>query len=132
MMHAIATHLWQSTLFAGAAAVLTLAFRANQARVRYWIWLAASLKFLIPFALLTTLGSQIHITAPSAIRQITAAPPVLPYTADDFSPSSLPQPRTGRARPPLSADLFISLVWGIPASSASPSSACARGAASAA
>lgn len=41
MTGAIVAHLWQSTLFAGAAALLALTFRANQARVRYWIWLAA-------------------------------------------------------------------------------------------
>jgi bla regulator protein blaR1 len=41
-------HLWQSTLFAGLAAVLSLAFRKQRAGIRYWIWLAASLKFLSP------------------------------------------------------------------------------------
>ena len=49
---AVANHLWQSTLFAGLAAILTLAFRKNQARVRHSLWLAASLKFLVPFSLL--------------------------------------------------------------------------------
>ena len=55
----LASHLWQSTLFAGAAALLTLAFRANKAQVRYCLWLGASYKFLIPFALLTSLGRHI-------------------------------------------------------------------------
>ena len=45
----IANHLWQSTLFAGAAGLLTLILRKNPARVRHWIWVAASLKFLVPF-----------------------------------------------------------------------------------
>jgi len=48
----ITNHLWQSTIFALAAALLTLACRRNRAQVRYWLWLSASLKFLIPFALL--------------------------------------------------------------------------------
>ena len=56
---AMANHLWQSTLFAAVAAMLTLAFRKNQARVRYSLWLAASLKFLIPFSLLISLGSRL-------------------------------------------------------------------------
>ncbi len=43
---AMANHLWQSTLFALLAAVLALALRKNQARVRHHLWLAASLKFL--------------------------------------------------------------------------------------
>jgi hypothetical protein len=49
---AVANHLWQSTIFAAAAAVLTLALRKNHARTRYWLWLAASVKFLVPFSLL--------------------------------------------------------------------------------
>jgi hypothetical protein len=48
----IANHLWQSTLFAGTAGLLTLALRRNPARVRHWVWVAASLKFLVPFSLL--------------------------------------------------------------------------------
>jgi bla regulator protein BlaR1 len=51
-------HLWQSTLFAVAIGPLTLILKNNQARVRYWLWLAASLKFLIPFSVLIDLGSQ--------------------------------------------------------------------------
>jgi bla regulator protein blaR1 len=56
---ALANHLWQSTLFAAAAALLTLALRKNQARIRYWIWLAASVKFLIPFAPLLAIGKAL-------------------------------------------------------------------------
>src|SRR6516162_10114103 len=54
----VANHLWQSTLFAAAACLLTLALRKNHAGVRYRLWLAASVKFLIPFALLVGAGSQ--------------------------------------------------------------------------
>jgi bla regulator protein blaR1 len=54
---ALGNHLWQSTLFACAAALLTLAFRNNYARTRHALWLAASLKFLVSFSLLTNLGS---------------------------------------------------------------------------
>jgi bla regulator protein blaR1 len=56
---AVANHLWQSTLFAILAAVSTLALRKNQARVRHHLWLAASLKFLVPFALLVNVGSHL-------------------------------------------------------------------------
>jgi uncharacterized protein (TIGR03435 family) len=59
---AMANHLWQSTLFAVLAGALALALRKNQARVRYSVWLAASVKFLIPFSLLTSLGG--HLTRP--------------------------------------------------------------------
>jgi len=55
---AVGNHLWQSTLFALAAGLLTLALRKNHARARYWLWLVASLKFLVPFSLLTDLGNR--------------------------------------------------------------------------
>jgi len=45
----IGNHLWQSTLFAIAAGLLTLVCEKNHARARYWLWFAASVKFLIPF-----------------------------------------------------------------------------------
>jgi uncharacterized protein (TIGR03435 family) len=53
-------HLWQSTLFAALAALLTLLLRNNRARVRCWVWLAASLKFVLPFSVLISLGGHIH------------------------------------------------------------------------
>jgi uncharacterized protein (TIGR03435 family) len=52
-------HLWQSTLFAVVAALLTFIFRNNRAHVRYWLWLIASVKFLVPFALLINLGNSL-------------------------------------------------------------------------
>ena len=55
----LGNHLWQSTLFAAAAGLLTLILRKQHARVRYGLWLAASVKFLIPFSLLVDLGSRL-------------------------------------------------------------------------
>jgi bla regulator protein blaR1 len=56
---ALADHLWQSTLFAISAGMLTLVLRKNRANIRYWLWLAASAKFLLPFSLLISLGSHL-------------------------------------------------------------------------
>ena len=64
----LANHLWQSTLFAVAAWLLTLALTKNRAAVRYWIWLAASIKFLIPFSLLIDAGSHLAWRATPAIQ----------------------------------------------------------------
>jgi bla regulator protein blaR1 len=58
-------HLWQSTLFAVTAGLLTAVFRKNRAKVRYWLWLTASFKFLIPLSLLMSLGSHLE-WAPAA------------------------------------------------------------------
>jgi uncharacterized protein (TIGR03435 family) len=59
-------HLWQSTLFALAAGLLTLALRGNQARARYWLWLAASVKFLVPFSLLVEMGNRLTLSHSAA------------------------------------------------------------------
>src|SRR5580698_57802 len=55
----LGNHLWQSTLFAVVAGLLTLVLHKNHARTRYWLWLAASVKFLIPFSLLVGIGSRL-------------------------------------------------------------------------
>ena len=59
LVRQVGNHLWQSTLFAAAAGALTLTLRANHARVRYWLWLAASMKFLVPFSFLTAIGLRL-------------------------------------------------------------------------
>ena len=58
-------HLWQSTVFSAAVALLTLAFQRSPARIRYWLWLSASIKFLAPFAILIGLGSALRTWAPA-------------------------------------------------------------------
>jgi bla regulator protein BlaR1 len=55
----LVTHLWQSTLCAGVAALLTVVFRHASARTRHTIWLAASVKFLVPFSLFVLAGRYI-------------------------------------------------------------------------
>jgi TonB family protein len=49
-------HLWQSTVFAALAGVAAFALRKHGAHVRYWVWFAASVKFLVPFSALVALG----------------------------------------------------------------------------
>src|SRR5437879_8187624 len=56
---ALGNHLWQSTLFAVTVGLLTLVLWKYHARVRYCLWLAASVKFLIPFSLLVGIGSYL-------------------------------------------------------------------------
>ena len=55
---ALLNHLWQSTAVALVAWLLTLAVRNNSARVRYAIWLIASIKFLLPFQVLAYMGAR--------------------------------------------------------------------------
>ena len=55
----LANHLLESTVFACVVALATLVFRNNLARTRHALWMAASIKFLIPFSALIWAGSQI-------------------------------------------------------------------------
>jgi bla regulator protein blaR1 len=73
-MTAVADHLWQSTLVAGGAAVLALLLRNNRAHLRHAVWLAASLKFLIPFAALIAIGRRLGIAPPAAAYPAVDAP----------------------------------------------------------
>jgi uncharacterized protein (TIGR03435 family) len=58
-MTPLANHLWQSTLVALALGVVAIALRSHRASFRHTLWLAASLKFLLPFSVLVSLGNLI-------------------------------------------------------------------------
>jgi bla regulator protein blaR1 len=95
-MNFIADHLWQSTVFAGIVWLLTLALRRNHARVRHWLWFAASIKFLIPFSLFISLGGHVHwrtaaISAPSSIA-IVMDQVSQPFTAPAAPVTAPPAP----------------------------------------
>jgi bla regulator protein BlaR1 len=112
---AVANHLWQSTVFAAAAWLMTLLLRANRAQVRYKLWLAASIKFLVPFSLLIGLGGIL----PKPQHTVIAAQPALysavNVVAQPFSGSAVPpvMTRAARLRERINAWLPIALstVW---------------------
>jgi bla regulator protein BlaR1 len=85
-MDAIASHIWQSTIFAAAAGTLALMFRNNSASVRYWIWFSAAVKFLVPLAALAAIANRIPMPQASdaATRALDAATLV-------FRTSALPE-----------------------------------------
>jgi beta-lactamase regulating signal transducer with metallopeptidase domain len=85
MIGGLTNHLWQSTLFAAATGLLTIAFSKNRAQVRYWLWLSASLKFLIPFTPLMGLGSHLE-WAPAAQKIVMQiASPSVSFTMVQIS-----------------------------------------------
>ena len=96
LVASLADHLWQSTLFALLIGALAALFRKNRPQIRYSLWLCASAKFLIPFALLVSLGAAL---AP-ARRQVSAVPAVL------WAARTLAQPFAASASSPLSGDLL--------------------------
>jgi bla regulator protein blaR1 len=93
----VANHLWQSTLCAGVAWLVTLTLRRNRAAVRYKIWMAASVKFLIPFSLLVSAGSQLGWrSAPANVETqiagvVTTIAQPFPASAKAPEPAARPQ-----------------------------------------
>ena len=83
MMSLLLDHIWQSSACAGAAALLVLPLSRNGAAIRFWVWFAASVKFLLPFAALTALGSY-------------ALPPIVPSVAVPVARFAEPLARPGQ------------------------------------
>lgn len=76
MLVRVADHLWQSTLVAAACGVACVLLRHHAARVRHRLWLAAILKFAVPFAALEAMGRAIpawRATSLSPDNTFTAA-----------------------------------------------------------
>jgi bla regulator protein BlaR1 len=107
-MTGILTHLLESTLFAAAVWLTTLSLRRNHARTRHALWMAASVKFLIPFSLLVALGSQ-------TIRRAAAPapPPQMRFMMVDASPDLhiASQPKTDRPAAIVHRDWLPQVMW---------------------
>ena len=88
-MNVLFNHLWQSTLFAGAVALAVVGLRRNSPRTRYWLWLAASVKFLIPFSLLVWTGSSMQLPPDSPSLRATTVQQISSY----FAPIATQPPR---------------------------------------
>ena len=97
MIAELTNHIWQSTVFAILVGLITLAFHRNRAQVRYWLWLSASLKFLLPFSLLMTFGHRLewasgtHSIAPAPAVRLAVVQWTQPF------PETLPQAPSTRA-----------------------------------
>jgi len=106
----IANHLWQSTLAVLVAALLAFALRRNRAQVRYWLWLAASAKFLVPFAFLVMLGNQFAWQRSPAAAE-SAASVVIDAISQPFSSAAVEAPATGLpASPSFNAVKIVTVV----------------------
>src|SRR4029453_2997956 len=56
----------------------TMALRQNGARVRFWLWTAASVKFLVPLSMLVALGERFQWrSAPATV------PPAVSFVMED-------------------------------------------------
>lgn len=114
----LANHVWQSTLFAAAIGVLTLLLRSNRASIRHALWLAASLKFLLPFAFLAAFGAGIQarfdvydVGAPAVASSAPAAISTLHAVAAPLATSVSTDAPISIARDHGTLALIIVSVW---------------------
>jgi len=101
----LANHLWQSSLFVMVVGLTALALRRHHASLRYWLWLAASVKFLIPFSMLAGLGGLLASHSAPAIAP-AQVPLVIreigqPFAHPDSSPFLTGVPEGTSPIPPL-------------------------------
>jgi bla regulator protein BlaR1 len=105
-------HLWQSTLFTAAVWLVARAVRTNAARVRYWLWFAASLKFLVPISVLVSVGERFAWRTTPA-----AAPAVASVIEQVLTPAATTVAATAPAVPIVSSTTVWPVVllaaWGI-------------------
>lgn len=110
MILAVLNHLWQSTLCLGVIAVLALLMRRNGAHIRYWLWLAASVKFLVPLGVLIAVGEHL------APRSAAPNPPVLAVPAAAIA-QHVTVPFTAvtsiQATPTVSWDGIAFVIWAL-------------------
>jgi hypothetical protein len=101
---ALTAHLWQSTLVTGIVWLATLALRGNRPRVRYWLWFASSVKFLVPLSWLVALGAQFEWRSAPPITK-----PVATFVMEDVLASPLLEATPGAGLPP--AQSAESMLW---------------------
>jgi bla regulator protein blaR1 len=108
----IINHLWQSSCFVLLAGLLALGLRRNSPKVRYWVWLGASLKFVAPFALLVSLGSVVPRPDGQAISvPVPVLPNALVQIAEPFLPASV---STVPAHAPIPwVAILIGILWAL-------------------
>jgi bla regulator protein blaR1 len=95
---AVANHLWQSTIFAGLVILTMLLLRNCKASVRYGLWLAASLKFFIPFSILIALGGLLPKPQRAAVVRQIAWSTAIDVAGQPFSDFQTPLDSRGTAR----------------------------------
>jgi beta-lactamase regulating signal transducer with metallopeptidase domain len=71
----VINHLWQATLFSGFAYVAARAMRRGSARSRYLVWIAASVKFVLPSAAIVFLFGVVSVPLRLSLPPVTRISP---------------------------------------------------------
>src|SRR4051812_44756254 len=109
MLAFLLTHLWQSTLVLLAASMLVRACKRDAAAVRYWIWFVASVKFLVPLAVLQQFGDRLGRSLPEPLPLDAA---LVESASAVFAPSVPPEITTASALVPRLL-LIAAIVWAL-------------------
>jgi len=110
MTAALLDHLWQSTLFGLGVWVIAQTLHANSAAVRHWLWLLASMKFLVPFSWLHGVGAALGATQTLEIQPVYAA--ALGSVASMTSPTAVLGGSPGISAPLLATLLIVAWTSG--------------------
>ena len=106
----VLNHLWQSSVVTAVAALLALALRDHPARVRFWVWTAASLKFLVPLALLATLGNHLAWRPPTLPELQTWRAAAQPFVASDVA-AAVPTAQQTQPAPLPVGPAVLGVIW---------------------
>jgi hypothetical protein len=112
----LSNHLWQSSLFAAVAAVLTFVLRKNSAAVRYWVWFVATLKFFVPFSAVMALGNLVEWRVAPAISP-PQTPAIVMRISELFRASEPRQTDVSQQSRAIPTALFAIWVLGVAVSS---------------
>ena len=108
-MTGLINHLWQSTAFAAVIALAAWAMRRNSPRARYRLWLASSLKFLVPFSLIVSTGAVVALPVSAPVLKALPVETVAAYFAPmPIAPVPM-NPAPGRM--PFDGALWLGVLW---------------------
>ena len=114
----VGDHLWQSTIFLAGAALLAWVLRHHRAQVRHWLWLAASVKFLVPCAALVAIGEQLGWILPATAVPAQAPFVVMavdaigqPFSSQQFFPVVGSPPTPASLEPAATVSMLLFAIW---------------------
>src|SRR5262245_20723959 len=85
-------HLWQATIFFLIALIVSFFLRGGPARARYFVWLAAALKFAVPSVLIVMTLNSAGIKPRAIFDRSPGSAPTLNYIAPIVSPVVVESP----------------------------------------
>jgi TonB family protein len=90
MIFALGRHLFESTIFALLAAILTLALHKRGAATRHALWFIAVVKFAVPVATLSAVGLKLQNLLPHSVLPPSAPLRLASFLAHQGAATQLP------------------------------------------